>query len=372
MNKFDGSICIRQRILTSYRIPFFEILADRCVGEVHVVAGVASDGESVSKEGDFDKAVLVGVVNRVQGSGVFTRFSQPELATHLESHPPSMFVTVANPRLSDMGRTVSRLQKKGVPAIGWGIGTTDFWNKPLKRLRQYYRKRFIRQFDGMLCYGSKAARQYGELGFEKERLFPIYNATVGQPSGTCPNRPAAFNGPAKILNIGRLIESKGIDRLIEAGSRLHSKGVELEIWIVGDGDDSSRLQGLAKKLNCPARFFGRKSGDELAKIALEADLFVLPGLGGLAIQEAMSFALPVIVTEADGTEEDLVRDNGWIVEKENINALADCLEQAIRDPVALRERGKESFRIVAQEINLERMADRFIDGLQTIRKIGIK
>ena len=38
-----------------------------------------------------------------------------------------------------------------------------------------------------------------------------------------------------------------------------------------------------------------------------ADLFVLPGTGGLAVQEAMSYALPVIVAKGDGTQEDLVR-----------------------------------------------------------------
>ena len=37
-----------------------------------------------------------------------------------------------------------------------------------------------------------------------------------------------------------------------------------------------------------------------------SNIFVLPGTGGLAINEAMAYGLPVICSEADGTEKDLV------------------------------------------------------------------
>ena len=181
--RFPGSICIRQRILPQYRVPFFDLLAARCDGGLWVVAGVADQHESVDSERRLQVAKLVPVVNKQSGAGVFTRYRQPGLLEHLRKQEPDAFVTVANPRLRDMKKIVRHVRSNGIPAIGWGIGTTDFWNKPLARLRQMYRSRFVQQFDGMLCYGSKAAGQYKQIGFPESRLHPIYNATIARPVG---------------------------------------------------------------------------------------------------------------------------------------------------------------------------------------------
>ncbi len=48
-------------------------------------------------------------------------------------------------------------------------------------------------------------------------------------------------------------------------------------------------------------------GRNLDSYFSSADLFVLPGTGGLAVQEAMSHGLPVIMGQGDGTNDDLVR-----------------------------------------------------------------
>jgi glycosyltransferase involved in cell wall biosynthesis len=96
----------------------------------------------------------------------------------------------------------------------------------------------------------------------------------------------------------------------------------------------------------------------------DADLFVLPGTGGLAVQEAMSFGLPVIMGRGDGTNADLVRpENGWQIPPDSIEALLEALQAALKDVSRLRRMGAESFRIVCEEINLECMVDGFINAL---------
>jgi glycosyltransferase involved in cell wall biosynthesis len=103
-----------------------------------------------------------------------------------------------------------------------------------------------------------------------------------------------------------------------------------------------------------------------------ADLFVLPGTGGLAIQEAMAFALPVIVAEGDGTQNDLVRpENGWLVPSDDLAALKEALHSALADVQRLRRKGAESYRIVADEINLERMVAIFVEALQVGLKVQV-
>jgi len=79
----------------------------------------------------------------------------------------------------------------------------------------------------------------------------------------------------------------------------------------------------------------------------------------------MSFGLPVIAAEADGTQADLIRpENGWQVPPDDVTALASILETALSDIARLRKMGAESYRIVSEEINLDRMIDVFVEALK--------
>jgi glycosyltransferase involved in cell wall biosynthesis len=124
------------------------------------------------------------------------------------------------------------------------------------------------------------------------------------------------------------------------------------------------LETLARDIYPSAEFIGAKHAAELKPYFLQADLFVLPGTGGLAVQEAMSHGLPVIVAKGDGTQDDLVREgNGWQIPPEDDNALAAAMKNALSDPARLRKMGAESFRIVSEEINIQKMAEAFLAAL---------
>jgi len=78
----------------------------------------------------------------------------------------------------------------------------------------------------------------------------------------------------------------------------------------------------------------------------------------------MSWGLPVIAAEADGTQADLVRPvNGWQIPPDDVAALHTCLIQALSQPDQLLEMGRESYRIVAEEVNLDRMVAAFVNTL---------
>ncbi|MBG0770109.1 MAG: glycosyltransferase family 4 protein, partial [Anaerolineaceae bacterium] len=138
-----------------------------------------------------------------------------------------------------------------------------------------------------------------------------------------------------------------------------------ELVIVGDGPDRGRLEALAAEIYPAAVFTGALYDKDLDAQFRAADLFVLPGTGGLAIQQAMSFGLPVIAAEADGTQADLVRPaNGWQVPAGDLAALSQALNEALSDPSRLRQMGAESYRIVAEEINLDKMVSVFVQALK--------
>jgi glycosyltransferase involved in cell wall biosynthesis len=179
-----------------------------------------------------------------------------------------------------------------------------------------------------------------------------------------PNRPLTFDGKPFVLFVGRLQARKRIDNLLHACAAL-SGNIQPRLVIVGDGPERTSLESLAKTVYPSAEFPGARHGAELTPYFSAADLFVLPGTGGLAVQEAMSYGLPVIMGQGDGTNDDLVRPaNGW--QLSGPETLADVLRQSLSDVSRLRAMGTESYRIVSEEINLERMVEIFVGAVNQL------
>ena len=53
---------------------------------------------------------------------------------------------------------------------------------------------------------------------------------------------------------------------------------------------------------------------------------------------------------------------------EDFSALVNALQAALSDSAQLRRMGKESYRIVAEEINIEKMVGVFIEAVNTVSK----
>jgi glycosyltransferase involved in cell wall biosynthesis len=139
------------------------------------------------------------------------------------------------------------------------------------------------------------------------------------------------------------------------------------LWIVGDGPQRRSLETMANEIYPSTRFYGAQHGSELELLFQNADLFVLPGTGGLAVQQAMSFGLPVIVGEADGTQSNLVGpENGWMLGEDTPGYLAETLKSALSDIRRLREMGAASYRIVSEDVNLEKMVAVFVTAVNRV------
>jgi glycosyltransferase involved in cell wall biosynthesis len=244
-----------------------------------------------------------------------------------------------------------------------GSGLWELLHKPGRR-------RFLAHFDGLIAYSQRGAGEYRHMGFPAGRIFVAPNAVARRPDGPPPERPPAFAGPPVVLFVGRLQRRKRIDNLLRACAAMPPE-LQPELWVIGDGPAMAEYQALAQQVYPQAHFPGAKRGEELETYFSTADMFVLPGTGGLAVQEAMAHGLPVIVAEGDGTQDDLVRpENGWRVPPGDADALVATLGQALSDAPRLRRMGRASFRIVAEEANIERMVDVFIQAINAV--MGIK
>jgi glycosyltransferase involved in cell wall biosynthesis len=180
--------------------------------------------------------------------------------------------------------------------------------------------------------------------------------------------------PVVILSVGRLVEKKGTEVLLEALARLPAT-LHWKLVHVGGGPLKRRLERVASSLGIKNRveWRGALTQEKLLIEYRNADLFALAsrvardgdrdGLPNV-LAEAQSQALACVATRVSAIPE-LVRDGqtGVLVEENHPAALARALEALISNPARRRALGQagqarviESF---ALDANLEQLARKF-------------
>ena len=161
-----------------------------------------------------------------------------------------------------------------------------------------------------------------------------------------------------ITFVGTLIYLKGVDLLIRAFAKLVQDDPRSLLLVVGpDGTDGGKrtdLEAMAQKIGIAdsVRFMGGTTREQLARLYVASDVFVLPtrkDTWGKVLVEAGLAGLPLITTEVCGAAGLVVRpsQNGYVVPPENVEALAQALLD-LRDP-ELRQRMGQASRQIVQE-----------------------
>jgi glycosyltransferase involved in cell wall biosynthesis len=372
---FPGRLGIQQRVLPEYRRGFFDALAEACEGGLSVFAGDVDAGESIPTTDQLNSAEILKARNRHIGKvqSPYYFLWQGGLLDWLSDWNPDVLIVEANPRYLSTGRAINWMHERSKPVIGWGLGAPPIEREAyfaanfISAWRNKSRRGLISKLDAVIAYSHRGAGEYSSLTSASKKVYAATNAVASRPIGSPPKRTPGFADQGTVLFVGRLQSRKRIDNLLRACTSL-PESMQPQLKIVGDGPEREILSEMAKNVYPKADFPGKKQGLELEKCFLEADLFVLPGTGGLAVQEAMAFGLPVIVAEGDGTQADLVRsDNGWLISANDELTLKQSLEEALSDPVKLRKMGDVSFKIVQDEINIEQMVSVFIQALNSTK-----
>ena len=137
-----------------------------------------------------------------------------------------------------------------------------------------------------------------------------------------------------ILAVGRFVEEKGFDKLIEAFTQLPES--DMRLVIAGDADRESpfslRLKELARKNNVVLT--GMIKGERLAEIYANAALYVLPSSHeGLpfTLLEAMSYGLKVLVSDIPANKAVHLPESCYF-HLDDPEDFVRCLRQRLADP----------------------------------------
>ncbi len=165
-----------------------------------------------------------------------------------------------------------------------------------------------------------------------------------------PVAPARAGVPT-VLSVGRLVERKGFDRMLDALPRLRNEFPDLRYEIVGDGPERKALEERAQRLGVAAAvtFLGSVAEDGLRDAYARAWCFALPvrnvrddveGFGIVYLEAAMA-SLPSLGGIASGAADAIVEgETGLLVDGTSVDAIVAALGALLRD----RERSEQMGR----------------------------
>jgi len=180
-------------------------------------------------------------------------------------------------------------------------------------------------------------------------------------------KPAVQNDNM-VLNIvssSRLTKRKGIKYLIEAFNKLSLEYEDINLQIIGSGEEEDNLKILAEstKHREKIQFLGPCPHEQMANHLSQNDIFVLPSLNeGMSnsLLEAMASGLAIVATDTGGTKELVDDDNGIIVEKNSTESIYTALKK-LHESKQLLDNMKKQSRLKAEKLSWQKMAGEYIN-----------
>ncbi len=261
---------------------------------------------------------------------------------------------------------------------------THGWVRKDTGIKRFIRNTFYGLANGLLLYGHRSKMIGIGEGFDPDRLHVVYNALDCESQDNTrakissddrdKTRNDLFGEHASnptIINITRLHHYKKLDMLIDAAAILKDRGHPVNILIVGDGPHKSELEQLADDKEVSAVFTGALYDElEIGQMLNASDVAVMPGPVGLLVMHALAYGVPVITNDHFDRQmpefEAIVPGvTGGFFEKDNVEALADCIQTFFADSSSHNERYARSREIIERFYNptsQRRLIDRALSG----------
>ena len=272
------------------------------------------------------------------------------LAHRLQKYEFDVFVNGAGYFHPAMLYPILVAQPSEMKVLLWSEST--FNDQRRKKLGEWTKKQVLNLYDGALVAGRRHRRYLQQLGMAPGRIAEVGNVVDNNffTSDEQKNRSG-------FLYVGRFLPIKNISFLIEAYEIYQKKclevGAQIEpLYLVGDGPEKNMLEAQVndKKLE-QVTFTGNLQPDEVRRYYKCASVFVLPSLSepwGLVVNEAMSSAMPVLVSGKCGCVPELLShgENGYIIDPTDQYQLADRMFELSLDFAKKHNMGQTGLQII--------------------------
>ncbi len=165
-------------------------------------------------------------------------------------------------------------------------------------------------------------------------------------------QPRNEDGTIRVLFVGRLDASKGLDLLIAGFARFHARHPNSKLIFVGGSQDFSPVEADVKRwiaehrLSEAVEMTGLLPRSAILPYYHQADVFVLTShWEGLptALLEALACGVPAVVTNVGGMPSVVQDDyNGYVLKERNPDQLANLLERAVQNRTVLSQNARQT------------------------------
>ena len=253
---------------------------------------------------------------------------------------------------------------------------SKFDDKRRVMLRECLKALLYKPYNAALV-GSPRSRSYLQfLGLRPSRLFLGYDTVsmdrVARLAGVEPAPGGLPHAQRHFTIIARFAPVKNLAMALDAYAlycRRHD-GAPRELHLCGSGPLEEALRSQVARLGIEGvRFRGYLQEEGIAKTLASTLALILPSVEepfGLVVNEALALGVPAIVAENCGARDLLVRQNvnGYVIEPDNVEGLADLMERLDRDAA-------EWTRLAANTQAFRPLADarHFVDGVQEVLEV---
>jgi glycosyltransferase involved in cell wall biosynthesis len=174
-----------------------------------------------------------------------------------------------------------------------------------------------------------------------------------------------INNKKVVLAVGRLVEYKGFEYLVEASQFLKD---DIIVLIAGGGPMYGTLKNKIEKLNLKDKILLLGRVDNVSVYMKNCDVLCLPSISrnesfGLVLVEALYFGKPLVTTNVEGSGMNYVNkhnDTGLIIPPKNSKALAEAINTILSNEKLYEKFSKNALERF-KEFEIDLVADRIIE-----------
>lgn len=357
-------VALIQRIIPHYRVDIFEMLNKELDGGLTILYG---DGE---KEGSQQNAkelknLRVEKLKTLKMSIKYNKISY-FMPVYLDTYKKLKRVKAdvvicegGKVNLLNIYITLIYSVLNKTPYILWVPGPLNNKKSLLKNITDALLEFAVKKSTACIAYSSMAEEYLKQIKdgnsiFKAQNTIFIdtdkYNSQEYIKKIECFKEKYNLINKKIILYVGALEKRKNVDLLINSFVNIGKP--DYSLLIIGDGPEKDNLKKIA---NDNVIFLGRVVRDVEMYFNM-CDIFVLPGQGGLGINQAIAFGKPIICTKCDGTEVDLVNGNGYIINPMIVDNLSNAILTILEDEKLCDDMGKVS-RGIDKKVNAKSMIE---------------
>ncbi|HEY3974993.1 MAG TPA: glycosyltransferase family 4 protein [Candidatus Sulfotelmatobacter sp.] len=356
-------LVILTEIISPYRIPLFNELAQQGEVDLHVIFLAETDPELrqwqvYKNEIRFSCQVLpswrsrIGNYNALLNRGVTFALG--------EAQPDFILCGGYNYVASWQSLIWARFHK--TPFFLWAESTQQD-HRSRRTVVELMKIEFLRSCNGFVVPGSSAREYLHSLKIRDSRIFTapnavdndLFSAAAEAARQNATEHRSELALPRRyFLFVGRLVREKGVLELLSAYARLDdSLRQQVGLVFVGDGAFRPELERAAASISPGMiKFAGFAQRDQLAIYYALAEMLILPtytDTWGLVVNEAMACSLPVILSHAAGCGADLLKENwnGLLVPPKEVPSLTAAMRSLALQPDLCVTMGANSARHIA-------------------------